>query len=317
MRGRNRRWAPAAGVLLQALVLGSGLSLPARAYEQEIRSEAEVIAAKVAEQGKTKIAVVDFTDLQGHVTELGRFMAEELSIALADSGKGFQVVDRTHLRSILEEHKLASSGLIDPETARALGKIAGVDALITGTITPFADSIHVAIKVLDANTADIITSDTVNIPKTQGIQELLAREIEGGGGEGSGGPQRRTAGRHQKEVKAADQGQLHFELQGCRYTGKQILCSVVVTNRGTDRDLLLDRSGTRIIGNDGVEYDALDVFLGTTFLSTYRQGTLVEGIPTRAGAVFNNIQRPPTEIALLELNWKQFMVQFRGIPVDK
>ncbi len=35
-----------------------------------------------------------------------------------------KVIDRTHLKAILHEHKLASTGLIDPQTARQLGRIA-------------------------------------------------------------------------------------------------------------------------------------------------------------------------------------------------
>ena len=111
------------------------------AYEQEINSLSTATAEKISAAGKKTIAVVDFTDLQGNVTELGRFLAEEFSVALAGTSKGFEVVDRTNLKSLLVEHKLASKGIIDPQTARKLGQIAGVDALITGTITPFGDRV--------------------------------------------------------------------------------------------------------------------------------------------------------------------------------
>jgi len=52
----------------------------------------------IEKDGKKKIAVVDFTDLDGSVTELGRFLAEEFSTAFAGTGKGFTVVDRIHQR---------------------------------------------------------------------------------------------------------------------------------------------------------------------------------------------------------------------------
>ena len=148
------------------------------AYEQEINSLSTAMAEKIAAAGKKTIAVVDFTDLQGNVTELGRFLAEEFSVALAGTGKGFEVVDRTHLKSILVEHKLSSTGIIDPQTARKLGQIVGVDALITGTITPFGDSIRISVKVLDTTTARVVSASTGNIAKTKAIEELLARGIE-------------------------------------------------------------------------------------------------------------------------------------------
>jgi hypothetical protein len=112
------------------------------------------------------------------MTELGRFLAEDFSVALAGAGTRFEVVDRIHLKSIIREHKLSTTGMIDPKTARKLGKIAGVQALITGTVTPFGDNVRITVKILDTETAKIIGASTANIAKTKAIEELLARGIE-------------------------------------------------------------------------------------------------------------------------------------------
>jgi TolB-like protein len=148
------------------------------AYEEEIKDISATMAQDIADAGKKTIAVADFTDLQGDVTELGRFLAEEFSVALAGAGARFEVVDRIHLKSIIREHKLSATGMIDPKTARKLGKIAGVQALITGTVTPFGDNVRVTVKILDTETAKIIGASTANIAKTKAIEELLARGIE-------------------------------------------------------------------------------------------------------------------------------------------
>lgn len=162
-------------ILLTFLLSDSRITM---AYEKEIKSLSISMAENIINASKKTIAVVDFTDLQGNVTELGRFLAEEFSVALAGAGKGFEVVDRTHLKSIIAEHKLSSSGIIDPQTARKLGQIAGVEAIITGTITPFGDSVRVSVKVLDTTTAKIIGASTGDVAKTKAIEELLARGIE-------------------------------------------------------------------------------------------------------------------------------------------
>lgn len=151
---------------------------PAKAYENEINSVSTTIGGKIVASGKKLVAVIDFVDLQGSVTELGRFLAEEFSTAIAGSGKGFEVVDRANLKMILAEHKLSATGIIDPATARKLGQVAGVQALITGTITPFGDSVRLSVKVLDTETAKVISAASVNIAKTKAIEELLARGIE-------------------------------------------------------------------------------------------------------------------------------------------
>lgn len=148
------------------------------AYEKEIKGISTAITENISATGKKTVAVVDFTDLQGNVTELGRFLAEELSVDLTIGARGFEVIDRTHLKSILSEHKLSISGLVDPSTVKKLGEIAGVDAIVTGSVTPFGDSIRVTCKVIATDTARVIGASKSDIAKTKAIEELLARGIE-------------------------------------------------------------------------------------------------------------------------------------------
>lgn len=150
------------------------------AYEKEIKNLSTTITENITSAGKKTVAVVDFTDLQGNITELGRFLAEELSVDLTMTAKGFEVIDRTHLKSILTEHKLSISGLVDPNTVKKLGQIAGVDAIVTGSVTPFGDSIRVTCKVIATDTARVIGAGKGDIAKTKAIEELLSRGIETG-----------------------------------------------------------------------------------------------------------------------------------------
>src|SRR5213592_154160 len=155
------------------------------ADEREIKAFVSMMADNLVKASRKTVAVVDFTDLQGSVTELGRFLAEEVSVALSGTGKGLDVVDRTHLKALLQENKLAASGIIDPVTARKLGQIAGVDVLLTGTVTPFGDSVRCSVKALDTATARIITAFTMEVAKTKAIEELLNRGITTGASTGT------------------------------------------------------------------------------------------------------------------------------------
>ena len=159
------------------------LPIPSWGYEKEIDTLSNAMADKIAKAGKKTVAVVDFTDLDGNVTQLGRFIAEELSGALAEKGQGFEVVNRSNLKLILKEHKLFEKGVIDGKAAMRLGEIAGVQALVTGTITPFTENVRLSVSVLDINTAKVIENKRENIPRTTDINELLGKEIivEAGG----------------------------------------------------------------------------------------------------------------------------------------
>lgn len=180
-----QRYGIRMSVLLIAITLFWGHAQNAIAYEKEIKALSSAMSENIAKAGKRNIAVVDFTDLDGNVTKLGRFIAEEFSVALLSTAQGFEVVDRTHLKTLLQEHKLSTTGLIDPATARKLGQIVGVEALITGTITPFGESVRLSVKILDTNTAKLIGANTGDIPKTKAIEELLAQGVDFGSSPGS------------------------------------------------------------------------------------------------------------------------------------
>lgn len=169
---------PIRRVLILIAILILFMPVYSSAYEKEIKGISATITESIAKSGKKTIAVVDFTGLQGNVTELGRFLAEELSVELVNAALGFSVIDRAHLKSILTEHKLSISGITDPKAVKKLGQIAGVDAIITGTVTPLENSIRVTTKVIATDTANVIAAAKCDIAKTRAIEELLTREID-------------------------------------------------------------------------------------------------------------------------------------------
>ena len=113
---RRRLPKPVHWVALVTLNVLTSSVCAQHAFEDQIDSQAAQMAGHISSAGLKTIAVVDFTDLRGQVTELGRFLAEEFSAGLAGAREGFQVVDRTHLKIVLREHKLGESGVIDPAT---------------------------------------------------------------------------------------------------------------------------------------------------------------------------------------------------------
>src|SRR6266550_89158 len=192
---------------------------------QDMRPLSSALAKSITASGRKTVAVIDFTDLQGNVTELGRFLAEEFSIHLLADAKGFEVIDRTYLKSILQEHKLATTGLIDPQTARKLGQIAGVDTLVTGTIIPLGDSVRLTAKVLDTSTAKMVGASTADIPKTRPIEDLLAKGI------GGSQPTPQPPTEPQSAALSVEENELLFVVKSCGRSGETLRCTGSVTNK--------------------------------------------------------------------------------------
>jgi TolB-like protein len=236
---------------------------------QEFRPTATDISQHISAFGRKSVAVTDFTDLDGNPTRLGRYLAEEFSDALFGEAKSFAVVDRTHLKAILQEHKLATSGLIDPSTARMLGQIAGVDTLVTGTITPFEEHVHVSLKVLDTETARILAADTIEVPRTKTISDLIRPEAEI---RPSNASLPSSAGHDMQQQTASValpapilSNQFLFTSRGCQNKAGKIICTFTVTNKGgSDRTLMLDGNDSRsfMVDEQGNQYNQPTIVFG-------------------------------------------------------
>jgi TolB-like protein len=157
-------------------LLLSGLApAPAQEIEQELTELAAKLATLTAANGKKKVTVLDFTDLQGNASELGKYVAEELTVNLVMVKTNFAVLDRANLRKILAEHKLTATGLVDPENAKKLGQFAGVDALILGTIIPKGQKTAVTAKIITTDTAEIVGAGKAEFTTDETVKHLESR----------------------------------------------------------------------------------------------------------------------------------------------
>lgn len=66
----------------------------------------------------------------------GAAAADLLSHSLL--GAGADVVERSRLEAVLVEQRLSNSGIVSPDTARALGRILGVDAIFIGSVLEYS-----------------------------------------------------------------------------------------------------------------------------------------------------------------------------------
>lgn len=100
----------------------------------------------LAQEGKKRIAVYLFDDSTivrrsahqtGEDQSIGQKIADTLVGKLAESGV-YQVVDRQHLESLMKEQNLKYSDRFDSAAVTKVGKLANVDAIITGTVNAFS-----------------------------------------------------------------------------------------------------------------------------------------------------------------------------------
>ena len=162
MSDRIRRLAAAVACVVLAAVAGMAPAAGTPAPSQE----------------KVRIAVMNFeNNSQWHWwgNRLGEAAADELVTQLFQTGK-FSVVERDQINAILGEQDFGQSGRVNPTQAAEIGKILGVQVILTGSITKFAidekgggfgrvgvryseAETNLDVRLINVNTAEILFAD--------------------------------------------------------------------------------------------------------------------------------------------------------------
>lgn len=167
------------------LSLLSGL-MPSQAQSQSsvedgIRQLAQQIVERSASADKTTIAISAFPHVDDTCSELSNYLADELVLNLFSvPGNTLSIVERSQLDRIFSEIQLSMTGVVDINTTQELGRIAGVDTLLVGSITDIGDELRINARMLDTETAQVFSAAAVNIPRTSTVEQLFGRPSTNG-----------------------------------------------------------------------------------------------------------------------------------------
>jgi len=309
--------AVAVGTLL--LVAQGGPASAQKVMADGIKDLATQIATNVAKEQKRKIAVLPFRELDGQPTVLGTYVSEELVTDLFTIG-GLAIVERSMLDKLVGELRLGQTGLIDPDTAKRLGKIAGVDAIVTGTITDLQTYVALNCRLIDAQTGNIFSAAQTKIVKDDDLRKILGALLPARTESNQEKRNSQEPGGNHSELHQEIDGFL-FELKGCVLSGNTVSCDMLVTNKGDDRNLYLGGRcyrTSRLIGEDGTEFKATEVSLGASKGGGVGS-VLVSGIPMKARIVYG-VSPEISKASLIEMSAEGqecFMVQFRSVALTR
>ncbi len=145
-------------------------------FYRAIENLTKKIVAGVESENKTSLAVIEFQNLDGSISLFGQFFAEKLISQLFETRK-FKVVERNLLNKILEEYKLSQAGITSPELAEQLGKLLGVEAIISGTITDVGAAFDVNSRIIDTQDGSLLSAATVLVTKDEMVLKLINRDL--------------------------------------------------------------------------------------------------------------------------------------------
>ncbi len=138
-------------------------------FEMALEDLAEQIETGAASSDRMTIATLEFEGLSGDHPPFARYTAEVLSTTLARRGR-FRVIERRRLDRILEELKLNTSGLFDPDSRKKFGQVSGVQAILIGSYQNFAATVRLNARLVSTETGETISAGSVTGVKDGGVR---------------------------------------------------------------------------------------------------------------------------------------------------
>jgi len=170
---------------------GGGQAQQPQMAQAQPAAQPTVPARQVTHKGpKLRVGIVEFVNKSSYgAGRLGTSASDILTTELFKTG-AFIMIERDRLKQVLGEQALGQTGAVSAETAAQAGKVLGLNALVTGSISQFGVSTGgadygvykqkvqtakctVDVRVVDASTGQLLFADSGKGEFERKAQEVL------------------------------------------------------------------------------------------------------------------------------------------------
>jgi len=308
---------------------------PQISLEQRLSELSKEISDELTGNQKTTVAVAEFVDLDGRVTPFGKFLAEELVTRLYKTKK-LKVIERQRLDKVITEQKLNLTEIIEASSAKRIGRILGVDAIVAGTISELGNNFRINARIINTETGELLAAAGATIVKDQEVCSLINCGLKP---IGVGRTTPSSTSNNQpipsptpkpvtSQTWIKESNFYTFELKKCKSSGASVICDFIVTNTDQNRWLAI-HGDSKMFDDFSNQSDPASIFLGDQEGSSWgwAKKFLIGGIQIPARIVFNKVSTNATKIVLLQFhcdtssssdagsNYTHFNIEFKNIPL--
>lgn len=129
---------------------------------------------------KTRVGIVEFrVENDIGLENAGVIIPEWVASEFVRLGK-YEVTERLSLQAVIEEQALGQTGIIDDATAARVGKLHGVEGIVTGSIMRIGTTISVTGRIIAVETGEVLKSSVVRASSLENLPgeiEILANQL--------------------------------------------------------------------------------------------------------------------------------------------
>lgn len=308
------------GILVFWTVATFMATTPAQA-QKSLSDGVDDLAAKLAASfgsgAKGRVAILPFRVLAGGENLLGTYLAQNLTNAFFNVGYR-DIVERQMLDRAIKELKLQYSGMIDPESAKRVGKFLHADFVVGGTMSDQLGKVEVSCRMFTVETGEIVAVAKTELLKDDNVKAMLGQGGRQGGGSGQGdgdGPNEEPESKGVVYTQKAEG--LSFELSNCYLNGDVLLCDLAVTALKKDFSIYLS-AHSRVIDRKGNQVEAKTITVGGRAETIHAYLELVRGIALVARLRFDGLDTETKSLKLIEIVYGggTSKVQFRDVALN-
>jgi TolB-like protein len=138
-------------------------SSPARAGNG-FKAMAKELSKDAKRAGIERVAILPFVSADGGSSSGGWNISEKLTTQVVNNSR-IQVVERSLLKKLFEEHHLGQTGVLEQPLLKKLGKVFAVEGIITGSFVASGESVVVQARLINIETGVIISASESQIAR--------------------------------------------------------------------------------------------------------------------------------------------------------
>lgn len=144
----------------------------------------DAIAGQIVERtksdGRTTIGISTFTHSDGTCSDLSNYISEFIVDSLFNAGSGkIDIIERSQLSAIFREMELVFDGTIAPDAAKRLGEIEGVDAVVTGSLIQFGETVKVQARMISTVDGRLFATARSEFPSVGSVSDMMEERSRG------------------------------------------------------------------------------------------------------------------------------------------
>ncbi len=172
------------GILALFLLVSALATRPAIAQKSladGVDDLASKLAASYGKAKKGKVAILPFRPLEGGENLLGIYLADSLTNSFFNVGYR-DIVERQMLDRAMKELKLQYTGMIDPESAKKIGKFLHANLVVGGTLSDLLGKVEVTCRIFAVETGEIVAVAKTELLKDDNVKAMMGRKTGSAGG---------------------------------------------------------------------------------------------------------------------------------------